>query len=254
MESENKILTFIKAIDKQFFNNFINDGQVCMNTVKWFRDYEKQDSNVGDKFEGVRMACGKDFTVRFADPIKSYSSKEDLKRQLDSANWLELGKGVDLKMFYDSDNANIFSLYAITSHALDEKSGNYLVPKKFIDEFSNHRFVIFIDPMTFLSRMNIAISKLGKTMKSGMVQYYKLDENLVEDLGYFHKPARLSYQNEFRIVFEDEKAVQQIFNIGSTNEICIEIDINQKFILEPTDNDHFLIKMLTNNNPRSPSS
>lgn len=246
MESGNKILTFIKAIDNQFFSNFINDGQVCMNTVKWFREYEKQDSNIGDGFEGVRMVCGRDFTVRFADPITSYSSKEDLRSKLDSANWQELGKGVDLKMFYDTDNANIFSLYAINSHAFDEKSGNYLVPKKFIDEFSNHRFVLFIDPMTFLSRMETAISKLGKSMKSGMVKYYKVDEKLVKDLSYFHKPDRLSYQNEFRIVFEDENAVQQILNIGSMNEICMEIDINKKYILEPTDNDHFLIKMINN--------
>lgn len=244
MESGNNIVTFIKAIDKQFFSSFINDGQICMNTVKWFRDYERQDSNIGDEFEGVRMVCGKDFTVRFADPIKSFSSMEDLKRKMDSANWKELGKGVNLKMFYDRDNANIFSLYAVMSQVFDEKLGNYLVPKKFIEEFSNHRFIIFIDPMTFLSRMNIAISKLGKSMKSEMVQYYKLDEKLVKDLSYFHKPDRLSYQNEFRIVFEDEKAVQQILNIGSMDEICIEIDINKKYILEPTDNDHFVIKMI----------
>ena len=159
------------------------------------------------------MVCGKDFTVRVADPIKSYSSKEDLRSKLDSANWQELGKGVDLKMFYDTDNANIFSLYAINSHVFDEKSGNYLVPKKFIDEFSNHRFVLFIDPMTFLSRMETSISKLGKSMKSGMVKYYKVDEKLVKDLSYFHKPDRLSYQNEFRIVFEDEKRSSNKFSI-----------------------------------------
>jgi hypothetical protein len=192
----------------------------------------------------MTMVCGKNFTVRYADPIKSYSSEEELKSKTKSANWTELGKGINLRMFYDSDNANIFSLYAIISNALDDKSGNYLVPKKFIDEFTNHRFVMFIDPMAFLTKMNIAISKLGKSMKSEMVHYYKLDEKLVKDLSYFHKPDRLSYQNEFRIVFEDEKAVQQILNISSINDICIEIDINKKYILEPTDNDHFLIKMI----------
>jgi len=155
-----------------------------------------------------------------------------------------LGIGLNFKLFYDNDNANIFSLYAITSHAFDEKSGNYLVPKKFIDEFSNHRFVIFIDPITLISRMNIAISKLGKSMKSGMVKYYKLDEKLVKDLSYFHKPNRLSYQNEFRIVFEDEKAIQQILNIGSLNEICEEIDVTKKYFLETTDNVNFMLKSI----------
>lgn len=215
-----------------------------MNTVKWFREYEKLDSNIGDGFEGVRMVCGKDFTIRFADPITSYSSQEDLRCKLDSANWQELGKGVDFKMFYDTDNANIFSLYAVNSNEFDGNSGNYLVPKIFIDEFSNHRFVLFIDPMTFLLRMEAEISKLGLSMKSGIVKYYKVDENLVKGLSYFDKPDRLSYQNEFRIVIEDENAVQRIFNIGSMSEICMEIDIHKKYIIKPIDNDHFLIKMI----------
>ena len=30
------------------------------------------------------------------------------------------------------------------------------------------------------------------------------------------------------------------------NEICMEIDINKKYILEQTDNDHYLIKMINN--------
>lgn len=243
MESDD-IVTFIKAINKQFFSRFINDGQVCMNTLKWFRDYEKLDSNIGDKFEGAEMVCGKGFTLRIANPIKSYSLEKELNSKMESANWTEIGKGDDFRYFHDDDNANLFSLYAIKSDALDCQSGNYLVPQKFIDEFSNHRFVIFLQPDAFISRMNNAISKLGKSMKCDIVHYYKLDENLVKDLSYFHKPDIYSYQNEFRLIFKDEKAVQQIFSIGSLNESCIEIDINIKYSLELIDNDHFSIKSI----------
>lgn len=243
MGSEN-ILTFIKAVDKHFFSSFINDGQVCMNTIKWFRNYEKQDSNIGDKFEGVEMACGKGFTLKVAKPIKSYSSEKELKSKMESANWKELGKGVDLRFFHDDNNANIFSLYVINSNILDDQSGNYLVPQKFIDEFSNHRFVIFLQPDEFISRMNNAISKLGKSIKIGIVHYYKLDEKLIRNLSYFHKPDIYSYQNEFRILFKNENAVQQIFNIGSLNDICLEIDINRKYKIELIDNNQFSIKSI----------
>ena len=244
MESENQILTFIKAIDKQYFSSFINDGQVCMNTIKWFRDYEKYDSNIGDTFEGAKVVCGKDFTVSFANSVKYDGSKVDFKSKMASANWQELDKGENFKISEDSEDGNIFSLYTITLDVLDEKAGNYLLPKKFIDEFSNHRFVMIIDPMTFLSKMNIAISKLGKSMKSGKVQYYKLDEKPVKNLSNFNKKDGLIYQNEFRILFEDEKAVQQIFNIGSMNDLCIEIDVNKKYILERIDNEQFFLKMI----------
>ena len=243
MGSEN-ILTFIKAVDKHFFSSFINDGQVCMNTIKWFRNYEKQDSNIGDKFEGVEMACGKGFTLKVAKPIKSYRSEKELKSKMESTNWKELGKGVDLRFFHDDNNANIFSLYVINSNILDDQSGNHLVPQKFIDEFSNHRFVIFLQPDEFISRMNNAISKLRKSIKIGNVHYYKLDEKLIRNLSYFHKPDIYSYQNEFRILFKNENAVQQIFNIGSLNDICLEIDINRKYKIELIDNNQFSIKSI----------
>lgn len=239
-----KILTFIKAIDKGFFDSFINDGQVCLNTIKWFRDYEKQDPNIGDKFEGAEMACGKGFTLKVAKPIKSYSSNKELKDKMESADWTELGTGIDLRFFHEDNNANIYSLFAVNTDVLHNQSENYLVPQKFIDEFTNHRFVIFLQPDEFISKMNNAISKLGKSLKLGVVHYYKLDENLKRDLSYFHKPDIYSYQNEFRLVFEDENAIQRIFNIGSLNTTCLEIDISKKYKIEFINNNQFSVKSI----------
>jgi hypothetical protein len=241
MESEN-ILTFIKAIDKQYFSSFINDGQIFMNTIKWFRNYEKQNSNIGDKFEGVEMAFGKGFTLNKL--IKTYDSEKEPKNKMDSANWTEIGKGFDFRYFHDNDNANIFCLYVVNSKVLDEQSENYLVPKKFIDEFSNHRFVIFLQPYELICRMKNAISRLGKTIEMGKVHYYNIDEKLSINLSNFHKRDIYSYQNEFRILFKDENAVPQIINIGSLNDICLEIDINRRYKIELMDNNQFSIKSI----------
>lgn len=239
MESNN-ILPFIKAVDKNYFSSFINDGQICMNTIQWFRDYEKQDQNIGDKSEGIEMACGKGFIIKIADPIKPYSSDEEME----SANWIELGEGSNLRYFDKDKNANIFSLFAINSEILNDQSGNYIAPQRFIDEFSNHRFVIFLQPEEFISRMNNAISKLGKSMKRGLVHYYKLDEMPNENLTLFNKPDRYSYQNEFRILFEDNDAVQQIFSIGSLNDLCLEIDIERKYKFELINKNQYSIKSI----------
>ena len=235
-ESNVKIMTFVKAIDKEFFDSFINLGQICMNTAKWFRDYENLDNNIGDSFEGAKMACGHGMKVMIGDPIKSYNSKEEYLEQLKNINWTELTNNATNCKFHDlQENANIFSLYAITDDSLDEINGNYLVDKKFIKEFSNHRFVIFVRPLDFLLRMKEAISKLGKSMESKMVDYYKLDEKLIENLTYFDKPDRFKYQNEFRLMFKDKNAEKQIINIGTLNEICIEIDLSKKYIILSND-------------------
>ena len=82
---------------------------------------------------------------------------------------------------------------------MHNQSENYLVPQKFIDEFSNHRFIIFLQPDEFISKMNNAISKLGKSMKLGVVDYYKLDESLKKNLSNFHKPDIYSYQKSYHL-------------------------------------------------------
>ncbi|MBV5283420.1 MAG: hypothetical protein JZU53_13425 [Paludibacter sp.] len=241
MKPKKKIITFIKAIDKQYFDSFINEGQVCMNTIKWFREYEKYDSNIGDEFEGARMVCGKDFTISIADPITEYNSEEELNEKLKSSKWKKLGKGINLKQFDESDNANILSLYAITTTS-DINFEGYLVPQKFAEEFTNHRFVIILEPMIFISRMKSAIFEFNKSFKHGLVNYYTLDENFVENLLYFAKPEKYSYQSEFRLVVEDPNAVQRIFKIGSLKEICLEIDINKEYVFSMINETQFSIK------------
>ena len=81
-ENELSIFAFIKAVDKQYCDNFINYGEICLQTTKWFRGYEKQDQNIGDSHEGSSLSCAKGFTVQFGPPISSSSSKEDLETQI----------------------------------------------------------------------------------------------------------------------------------------------------------------------------
>jgi len=224
--SDNDIIAFIKAVDKEYFDRFVNDGQVCLNTTKWFREYERNDPNIGDAYEGVIIACGKGITLSSANSIESYTSVEDLKNKIDEASWSESISGItDLKIYSSDYNANIFSLYAITSSLYDTcQVEEHILPDKFISEFSNHRFVLIVNPSIFISKMKDGMAKIGKSMKYGMVAYYKLDENLKDNLSPFDKQDRYLYQKEFRLISEGKNAVKQVINIGSLNEICFEID------------------------------
>lgn len=227
---QTKIITFIKAINVDFFDNFLKEGEICMNTLKWFRDYESIDSNVGDKFEGSFLTCGNGFTIKIAD--------------VGTENWKLLGKGENLSGFLNENDANLFCLFTIFSHNIHPHSGEFIIPKKFIDEFSNHRFVIFTEPNEFIKRINQAILNFGKRMKKGVVKYYKLDDNLKSNLTNFHKPDHLSYQQEYRILFEDQNAKMQILKLGSMEDICMEINLNLKYKIEMCEDDKFLIKII----------
>ncbi|MCT4581953.1 MAG: hypothetical protein N4A35_11080 [Flavobacteriales bacterium] len=225
--NEIKIYAFIKAVDKKFFDSFINEGQICMNTIKWFREYEKFDKNIGDGSEGAIATCGNDFTISFAAPIENFNSPKELNEKIDKANWSKKFSGENLRMF-NGDDANILSLYAITYSDYTQKLNGDLVPKKFIDEFSNHRFILIYNPRLFISRMEEAISKIGKSMKLRMVEYYKLDNKLKKDLSFFHKQDIYSYQNEFRFILKDKNPEMKILNIGSLVDICAEIDLHKQ--------------------------
>ena len=222
---ESRIYAFLKAVEKPYFESFINDGEICMNTAKWFRDYE-HDDNIGDAGEGAFAACGMDFTVRFADPIVDYSSKEELDEKLKNANWSEPVKGESLKMLNEND-ANILSLYAITIEDREKKTHTHFVPQKFIEEFSNHRFVLITRPKQFATSVAEKLLSLGKRPMGSIVKYYPHDSSWRRNLTFFDKQEKYSYQKEYRILCQDKNPEILIFKIGSLKEYSLEIDLRQ---------------------------
>jgi hypothetical protein len=225
-----RLITFIKAIDIKYFDQFLKEGEICLNTLKWFREYESKDSNIGDKFEGSFLACGKDFKVSMADD--------------GTENWKEVGIGENLTGSLNENDANLFCLFTIFQDNILPYSGELNIPQKFVEEFSHHRFVIFTEKNKFVKKMNQAIVNIGKSMKKGVVEYYKLDDKLKLNLTNFNKPDRFSYQQEYRILYEDPNAKMQILNLGSLEDICMEIDPNQKYKIEICKDNQFLITSL----------
>jgi hypothetical protein len=222
-KKESKIYAFIKAVDNQYFESFITKGEICMNTAKWFRDYEKDDNNIGDSGEGAIITCGTDFTIKFADPILNYTSEDDLKEQLKNRNWSDPFNGVSMKMF-DGRDANIFSLYAITYNAEGNKY-THKVPEKFLKEFSHHKFILILYPRTFTYRIGEKLTEMGKKPYGCMVKYYPFDNIMRKNLSFFDKQDKYSYQNEYRIIYEENNPSKQVFAIGSIKDISLEIDL-----------------------------
>lgn len=234
-----KIISFVKAVDVEFLDGFINDGIVCMNPLKFFRDYEENfnDSNIGDKFEGAEIVCGNGFKVLFGDLIRT--NNEDMEQIMKNA--IEFKNCVDFRLTYEDDNVNILSLFAVTSDHIDRDTGQLIIPQRFKDEFRNHRFVLFLSPDSFIEKLKVEIEKEGFILSGGLVNYYELNELMIENLTYFDKPNSLSYQNEFRLMFKNIDNQQRLFTLGPFNDLCFEFDINKNLYIRMIDDKLFEI-------------
>lgn len=206
MEKEFTVEAFIKAVHKDHFDKFLNNGEIYMNPVSKFRLYEAKSEAIGDKYEGASFAICKGATIKVA-PLGS------------TENFITVSKDAFDVLYFDDENAgNILSLYTIT----DEGNTHY-ISRKFINEFNNHRFCLITAPQLFLDKLNAEIIKIGLNPIVKMVGYYPSDTQF-RKLTPFQKRDKYGYQKETRVFFNNSIEESKTFYIGSMREFAIEID------------------------------
>lgn len=205
MEKIITIEAFIKAVDKEFFDTFLNEGEICMNTLKTFQKFESKNKAISDKYEGAIFAIGKGSTISIA-PIGKYDQFETLATNVE-----------DVLFFNEEYNGNILSLYSIT-----DDHNIHVIPKEFIKGFDNHRFCLITAPGLFLEKLHKEIEKRGFTQTTKVAYYFVPDNNL-KKLDPFQKRDKYAYQRETRVYFSDINAELQLFKIGSIREFAFEI-------------------------------
>ena len=205
------ITAFIKAIDSQYADAFINKGEIYLNTLQWFRYYEK-DNNIGDHFEGADAVCGNGMKLYYA-PIGEYDKFQLLTDKLEN-----------FQIYNTKTNGNILSLYAI----LEQPSDIHDVKLKFIDEFSHHRFFLITAPSLFLDKIRNALQpEIRDNIRRDLVKYYKLTDEYTE-ISDFQTRETYEYQKEFRLFIPDPNATPLTLYIGDLHEIAFEIDLKNK--------------------------
>lgn len=214
METE-RVEAFIKAVDEQFFDAFLN-GEICMNSLKWFQKHESENAAIGDKYDGASFAIS-DNASFYLSPS---GNREDLKLITDKAR--------DVLLYNDNKHWNILSLYAI----YEVVNGIHYIPKKFISEFNHRRFCLITAPNCFISRLENEIKKQGFSPKHRLVTYYEPDKS-GKFLNPFVKRNIYSYQNEARVSFQNSRNEQKIFNIGSLQYIAKEIHPENEMYVIP---------------------
>jgi len=205
MEKTITVDAFIKAVDKDYFDLFLNEGEICMNTQKVFKEYESKNDAIGDKYEGAIHAISKGSTISIA-PLGKYDEFKILAKDVE-----------DVLFFNNNTSGNILSLYTIS----DEKD-IHIIPKEFLIEFNNHRFCLITAPNLFLEKLNNEIINRGFTPNTKSIYYFIPDAN-PRPLNPFLKRIKYAYQNESRVFFSNPKDERVILKIGSIREFAFEI-------------------------------
>lgn len=110
----------------------------------------------------------------------------------------------------NAENINLFCMYAMRP-----AFGSYPIPEK------NFRFgdfaLVFLEPQTFVDRIELFINKNKILGKADLVEY--VDDNHIGKVGPFRKSKSFKYQSEWRLVCIDGPDREMILQIGNLKKI-----------------------------------
>jgi hypothetical protein len=154
-------------------------GCLYMNTLKYFREKEKEDLLRRDRYEGASHMRPGDGAILSIQIDEQFQPVGEL---FGPAVWT-----ADQNM-----NINVFCLYALQSSA----SGEIVIDPR--NRSFGDSFAMLLNFQEFMNRVEAAVMATDHTLQVEMVEY--IDEaNHNGAVGPFKKVSRFSYQNEFRM-------------------------------------------------------
>lgn len=209
---------FIKFGDSMYLERLMNQGEIYLNTVEWFKMYETNKERK-DTDEGIiQIEQIKKIIIKIEDGPEITFSKDSQINQLSDAR---------LKMWYDKPLGNIYSLFAISRNIDEKLISTEINPRN--TELGDS-FLIIHNANEFLTRVVTKLNQLNYIFRYGMVSYYDLYKHSGE-LGIFHKPQSYAHQREFRIHVENTDGKPIVFQIGSIKDIAVLLHKNQLKLL-----------------------
>jgi hypothetical protein len=196
---------FLKFQEERTYIEKLSQGIIYANTVEYFRNCEKKDEVRSDPDEALGFL--------------HQGEKTSLKIEINGKS-IFLDKKNGLKNFRVTPNEDLLlKVFCLTSGQqlhngsidLDAQDKN-LVNKKY-------SLAIF-DPMSFLIRIDKALSDIKIDYQMGFVEY--IDETYHGDIGPFKKFKKFSSQKEFRIVFREYSRFPFKLDIGDISDISRE--------------------------------
>ncbi len=176
------------------------DGNLYMNTNKFFGEIDGSDAVRFDPFDGID---------------ESLQVKEISIATL-GGKWTPIGGIINPVVFRSAESVrlNVLCMYALS----DQSDQPFDTKNLAFGEAA----VLIGDPIEFLRRVKVAATALGKHAVHGPVEY--VDKRVYHgNMGSFRKFTDLAYQNEFRIVLTNGTGDPCRLNIGDIRDIAVKV-------------------------------
>ena len=208
-----EVVILLKFGQKEHIENLLTKGEVYMNTIQWFKTYEKD--GIGDIYEGaIEVKNIKNGKTTFKTPNNTIT--------VNNTN-------LQFRKHQKGHVGNIFSTYAISNLLLNRKSIHKI--DKIMMKFGSHCLIIK-DVNQFLNSITNKLTELGIENSHNIVKYKNLKKNN-HQLSLFNKTHLLSYQKEHRIIAYTKNDSALKFNIGSIENYA-EIFTTEEIIKKTT--------------------
>lgn len=192
------VVFLLKFGNKKNIENLLKKGEIYMNTIKWFKEYEKK--GIGDIYEGATEIENISNGV-----LTLYLPKKPMV--LNNAN-------LQLRKHFNGHIGNIYSTYAISNLLLKRKNIHRI--DKRMSQFGTHCLVIK-DVNRFINSIREKLTELGIESIHNIVTYKNLKVKN-HKLTLFNKTHLLSYQKEHRIIAWTMNNEALKFRIGSMSD------------------------------------
>jgi hypothetical protein len=204
-------IILMKYGSKNHMNSFLENGQICMNSMSYFHEIEG-DHLRHDPYEGlVSIKQMKNGILKILNPE---TGEHEEVATITKATIRESNSNIEY--------LNLFCMFAVDIEGHSSLRFSEYVDKRVWKDFGDS-LVIISDLDEFISRIKIAAEGKGIHVKFGLVHYKDFD-TYEGDIGPFIKSHKYSYQNEARFVAFNEKSERLFLNIGPIKDIAKMLD------------------------------
>jgi len=208
MIKASKAYAILKVGPRKFMEEFVTEGRIYMNTLKYFKDLESKDALRSDKSEGLTASYP-------AHKMRIHVGGHEIKNL---TGQVRFGHP-------EHEKIAIFSMYALTELNLDA-----IIDDRVLG--FGDTTVVITKADEFMDRIRQECEKRNWLYQTDLVTYVHKDTH-EGDMGVFRKYSDLSYQSEFRIAVKSGRSGPiDDFYIGDISDIvqfCDSATVKSQF-------------------------
>lgn len=212
-QDKNAAFAFVKYSELRFLQE-LQKGDMYFNTIQYFAKAEESDG-IGDRYENV-------YKQTFGATAQTNLRKEFHNSTI---KMIRLPDGKYRSTYINDDfYANFFCLYSIMGNLDFDGHKDFLLSAEMKQTYDH--FLLILNPKEFLNRVKTVLEGKVKQPHYAFIKYSDIDSRSGKK-EYFEKPLRYSYQNEFRIAFQNTQEKAEVISIGSIEDISIILSVDE---------------------------